>query len=140
MKISLFSKVILDHPLEDAMRLAAEVGYEGIELIGRSPHLAADIDLDRLREVKELATQLKLPIVNIPSYIGQYGQVRRRRRGGSRNSSDSSRSRISSAVAMCATFLPQSPLIRRQTRIGSWRWNGSAGWLTTPPDMGSTWC
>ena len=75
MKISLFSKVILDHPLEDAMRLAAEVGYEGIELIGRSPHLAADIDLDRLREVKELATQLKLPIVNIPSYIGQYGQV-----------------------------------------------------------------
>ena len=75
MKISLFSKVIQDHPLEDAMRLAAGVGYEGIELIGRSPHLTADIGVERLAMVKKLATELKLPIINIPSYVGRYGQV-----------------------------------------------------------------
>lgn len=75
MKVTLFSKLVLDHPLEEAMRLAAEAGYDGIELVGARPHLTADIEPGRLQAVKRLSTDLGLPIVNIPAYVGRYVEV-----------------------------------------------------------------
>jgi len=75
MHVSLFSKLLLDHPIEEAMRIAAEAGYEGIELSGMAPHLTADIDADRLRNIRRLASDLGLSIVSIANYVGNYERV-----------------------------------------------------------------
>ncbi|MGE5508050.1 MAG: sugar phosphate isomerase/epimerase family protein [Chitinophagales bacterium] len=75
MRFSLYSLVLEDKPLEEAVRLAAHLGFEGIELLGRAPHLPADTPRARVKELAVRLSDLGLAAVNLATYTGGYSQL-----------------------------------------------------------------
>jgi sugar phosphate isomerase/epimerase len=71
-QVSLFSKVLAERNLEDAIELTAEIGYDGIELMGRDPHLSADTSHERARELKAHVDRHGLDVPCIATYCGAY--------------------------------------------------------------------
>ena len=47
MKTVLFTKVLAERSLTEAIEIAEEIGYDGVEPMGREPHLPPDTSLDR---------------------------------------------------------------------------------------------
>lgn len=54
MKPSVFSLIFRDFTLEEAIPAIAGIGYQGVELMGRPPHLPPDTPPARVREIKRL--------------------------------------------------------------------------------------
>lgn len=75
MKVSLSSLVLEDHPLEETVRLAARMGFAGVEFLGREPHLPADTPLARVAELAALLGDLALVPVGLATYTGGYSQL-----------------------------------------------------------------
>ena len=71
-QISLFSKVLAERSLEDAVALTAEIGYDGIEFMGRDPHLSADTSPERAQELKAHVDRYGLDVPCIATYCGTY--------------------------------------------------------------------
>jgi sugar phosphate isomerase/epimerase len=75
MKVALFTGVFRNEPFELTARLAAELGYDGLELRALS-HLKPDYSLDQVKEVKRIADFYGLPIPVIYSNVtGNYEKV-----------------------------------------------------------------
>ncbi|WP_129724790.1 sugar phosphate isomerase/epimerase family protein [Xylanivirga thermophila] len=72
MKISLFSLVLKDLPLEEVMKVAREIGYEGIELCGQEPHISTEISIERAKEIRRALDYYELEVPSIGSYIGGF--------------------------------------------------------------------
>lgn len=71
-KTALFSKIFADRALEDAIDLAAEIGYEGIEPMARDPHLPPDTTRERASEIRARIDELELEIPCLATYTGGY--------------------------------------------------------------------
>jgi sugar phosphate isomerase/epimerase len=71
-QVSLFSKVLAERPLEEAIERTAEIGYDGIEFMGRDPHLSADTSHERARELKAHVDRCGLDVPCIATYCGGY--------------------------------------------------------------------
>lgn len=75
MKSSLYSYVLPRRSLHQVMKIANELGYEGIEIWGREPHISPDTTLERIHEYRDLAASYGLTIVNVAGYLGQFSVI-----------------------------------------------------------------
>jgi sugar phosphate isomerase/epimerase len=71
-QVSLFSKVLAERDLEDAVELTADIGYDGIEFMGRDPHLSPGTSHERARELKSYVDRHDLDVPCIATYCGAY--------------------------------------------------------------------
>lgn len=72
MKTALFSKVLAERPLTEVIDLAAELGYDGVEPMGRDPHLPPDTALDRARKLRTRLSEHGLEVPCLATYTGGY--------------------------------------------------------------------
>jgi 3-dehydroshikimate dehydratase len=69
MKLGLCTIAFQDKPLEEVIDIAADHGFDGIELWGKPPHLPTDYDENYAKNVKDMAQQKGLEISAFGSYI-----------------------------------------------------------------------
>lgn len=75
MEASIFSKVFAETDLETAIRTAAEIGYDGIEIMARDPHLPPDTSRERAEEIESLLDDLALSVPCLATYTGGYSTL-----------------------------------------------------------------
>ena len=69
MKLGLCTIAFQEKPLEEVIDIAADYGFDGIELWGKSPHLPEDYDEDYAKNVREMAQRKGLEISAFGSYV-----------------------------------------------------------------------
>lgn len=72
MQTALFTKVFGDRDLHEACAFAADIGYDGVELMGRDPHFSMETTDGEARVLKEHLDDLGLGVPCIASYTGNY--------------------------------------------------------------------
>lgn len=75
MKISIFSLVFKDRSLEEAIKMAAGFGYDGIELWGGESHFPAWTSLNRAKEIKSMLDYHNLSVPCIGAYVGGFSTM-----------------------------------------------------------------
>lgn len=75
MKPSIFTNIFRDFTLEEAIPEIARIGYQGIELMARAPHLPPDTPASRVREVKRMIDDHGLAVSNVAGYAGGYSRL-----------------------------------------------------------------
>lgn len=72
MKTAVFSKIFSERSLSAAIDLAADVGYDGIEPMGRDPHLPPETTRERAAEIRAHVDERDLDVPCITTYTGGY--------------------------------------------------------------------
>jgi len=72
MKFAAFSGVLIEHSIQEALRLTKQLGFDGIEIAAREPHLSPATSAPRIREIRALADELGLDIPVIAGYMGGF--------------------------------------------------------------------
>lgn len=72
MKLAAFSGVLMEYSIQEAMRLTKQIGFDGIEIAAREPHLSPTTSAARIREMKSVADGLGLEIPVIAGYAGGF--------------------------------------------------------------------
>lgn len=72
MDAAVFTKLFDDRNLDDAIETAARIGYDGVEIMARDPHLPADTSRERTEEIGALLDQHGLEIPCLATYTGGY--------------------------------------------------------------------
>lgn len=75
MRLALFTRMLEDCCLEDVIEIAANVGYDGIELMGRAPHLPPDTPKARVRELAHRIADRGLSVPCLGAYAGGFSQL-----------------------------------------------------------------
>lgn len=74
MQPAVFTKLFDDRSLDDAIKTAAEIGYDGVEIMARDPHLPAETSRDRAEEIRTLVDELDVEIPCLATYTGGYAR------------------------------------------------------------------
>ncbi|MFC4986486.1 sugar phosphate isomerase/epimerase family protein [Saliphagus infecundisoli] len=74
MHTALFTKTFDDRSLEDAIATAAEIGYDGVEIMAREPHFPADVSLERVEGLRELLDDHDMGLPCLATYTGGYAR------------------------------------------------------------------
>ena len=69
MKIGLCTIAFQEKPLEEVIDIAADYGFNGIELWGKPPHLPAEYDESYVKNVRDMALRKGLEISAFGSYV-----------------------------------------------------------------------
>ncbi|GAA3408510.1 sugar phosphate isomerase/epimerase family protein [Paenibacillus hodogayensis] len=72
MKLAAFSGVLIDHSIQEAMHLTKKIGFDGIEIAAREPHLSATTSAARIKEMRAVADGIGLEIPVIAGYMGGF--------------------------------------------------------------------
>jgi len=72
MKTCIFHVVFNKRSIHEAFKLTKEIGYEGVELWGREPHISHEASPERVSEIKQLAEEYGIDIVGISTYEGSF--------------------------------------------------------------------
>jgi sugar phosphate isomerase/epimerase len=72
MKTSIFTIIFQHTPLEEALRKIAELGYEGVEIMCKAPHITDETHFSEIERIKGLLDELKLPVSDLATYTGGY--------------------------------------------------------------------
>ncbi|MFD0961805.1 sugar phosphate isomerase/epimerase family protein [Paenibacillus chungangensis] len=72
MKFAAFSGVLIEHSIQEAMKLTKQLGLDGIEIAVREPHLSPTTSKARVKEMASLSEDLGLDIPVLASYIGGF--------------------------------------------------------------------
>ncbi|WP_435361694.1 sugar phosphate isomerase/epimerase family protein [Haloarchaeobius sp. DFWS5] len=72
MQTALFTKVLSDRSLKDACTVAADIGYDGVELMCRDPHFGVDTTDEEAAELRDHVAALGLEIPCLATYTGSY--------------------------------------------------------------------
>lgn len=75
MKPSLYTLVLQKRSVHQIFKIAKELGYEGVEIWGREPHVSQDTSIERCREYRDLSDSYGLPIVGVAGYLGQFSMI-----------------------------------------------------------------
>ncbi len=75
MKTSIFTLIFANRTIEEAIKLAKEIGYDGVELWGREPHISADTSVERAKEIRRILDYYELEIPSIGSYVGEFSVI-----------------------------------------------------------------
>lgn len=75
MKPALFSKILNDRSLEEAIDVTAELGYDGIEIQASAPHLPPDTSDERAAEIKDHLDSAGITVPCLATYTGYYDEV-----------------------------------------------------------------
>ncbi|WP_249435972.1 sugar phosphate isomerase/epimerase [Paenibacillus sp. Marseille-Q4541] len=73
--LAAFSGSLIDYPLREAMEMTARLGFDGIEIACRSPHLGLDTSLAEVRELGDLAAGHGLHIPALAGYTGHFSTL-----------------------------------------------------------------
>jgi sugar phosphate isomerase/epimerase len=69
MKIGLCTIAFSELPLEEVLDIAAEYGFDGVEIWGKEPHTPSEYNEDYFRKIKETADAKMLEISALGSYV-----------------------------------------------------------------------
>ena len=69
MKLGLCTIAFQEKPLEEVIDIAADHGFDGIEIWGKPPHLPADYDENYVKNVRDMAHRKGLAISAFGSYV-----------------------------------------------------------------------
>lgn len=69
MKLGLCTIAFEERPIEEVIGIAADYGFEGIEVWGKPPHVPADADEGYIKNIKEMAQRKGLAISAFGSYV-----------------------------------------------------------------------
>lgn len=69
MKIALCSIAFRERLLEYALDLAADVGFQGVEIWGREPHISHEFDANRVAAVRRMVAERGLEVPVFGSYL-----------------------------------------------------------------------
>ncbi|RTE06674.1 sugar phosphate isomerase/epimerase family protein [Paenibacillus whitsoniae] len=72
MKFAAFSGVLIDHSIQEAMRLTKQLGLDGIEITVREHHLSPKTSKTQLNELQALSEELQLAIPVLATYTGRF--------------------------------------------------------------------
>ena len=72
MQTALFTKILGDLPLHEACEVAAEIDYDGVEPMGREPHLGVETTDEEADRLRTLLDDLGLEIPCLATYTGSY--------------------------------------------------------------------
>lgn len=75
MELSLFTLVLNDRPVEDAISLLGKIGYKGVELQGCAPHLPVETSLERAKEIRKCVDDAGMVVSNLATYTGNYSTL-----------------------------------------------------------------
>lgn len=75
MQPAVFTKLFDDRSLEEAITAAAEIGYDGVEIMARDPHLSVETSRERAYGIRTHLDQLGLGIPCLATYTGGYARV-----------------------------------------------------------------
>lgn len=75
MKFAAFSGVLMDHSLQEAMRLTKQLGLDGIEIAAREHHLSPKTSTTQLKELRALSEDIQLAIPVIATYTGRFSTI-----------------------------------------------------------------
>lgn len=75
MRPAIFTKIFDDRSLGEAIKTAADVGYDGIEIMARDPHLPPDTTRERAEEIRALVDDHELSIPCLATYTGGYSRL-----------------------------------------------------------------
>jgi len=69
MKLGLCTIAFRERPLEEVIDIAADYGFDGIEIWGQDPHMPAEYDIDYVTKVKDMTLRKGLEISAFGSYV-----------------------------------------------------------------------
>ncbi|WP_435320862.1 sugar phosphate isomerase/epimerase family protein [Haloarchaeobius sp. TZWSO28] len=72
MKTALFTKVLGERSLTEVVDIAAEMGYDGVEPMGREPHLPPETPLDQVEHLRARLDEHGLDVPCFATYTGGY--------------------------------------------------------------------
>ncbi len=72
MKVGLCSKIVQERPLEEAIREAGRIGYEGMEVFGVQKHLPPETPAETAKKAAEIGRELGVEFVTLCSYVGGF--------------------------------------------------------------------
>jgi len=75
-RIALCTIAFRERLLEDALDMAAQLGFPGVELWGREPHVSENYDYNRTRLVRKMCEERGLEIAALGSYV-RFGTTRK---------------------------------------------------------------
>lgn len=75
MKISIFSLIFSNRNIEESIKLAKEIGYDGVELLGADPHLSSDMTIEKVKELGKISEYYGVEFPAIASYIGNFSTI-----------------------------------------------------------------
>ncbi|WP_405080607.1 sugar phosphate isomerase/epimerase family protein [Paenibacillus chitinolyticus] len=74
MKIAAFSGALMEYSIQEAMKITANLGFDGIEIACREPHLSPQTSLARVKEIRMLADEHVLEIPVLGGYMGRFSE------------------------------------------------------------------
>lgn len=69
MKLSLCTIAFRERLLEDAINIAQQIGFDGVEIWGREPHISENFDERRVRAARKMIEDRNLEICGLGSYL-----------------------------------------------------------------------
>ena len=69
MKLGLCTIAFQEKPLEEVIDIAADHGFDGIEVWGKPPHMPEEYDVDYVKNIRDMAQQKGLGISAFGSYV-----------------------------------------------------------------------
>lgn len=72
MKTALYTLTLNKRSIHEALRYTRDLGYEGVEIWGREPHVSCDTTPERAKEIRAIAEDYGLAIVSVASYVGRF--------------------------------------------------------------------
>lgn len=75
MKISLFSLIFSKRSIQESIKLAKEIGYDGVELWGGEPHFPPGTTMEQAKEIRSMLDYYELEVPNIGSYVGNFSTI-----------------------------------------------------------------
>lgn len=69
MKLGLCSIAFQERPLDEVIDIAADTGFDGIEIWGKPPHIPSEYDEMHVKHIHDLAQQKGLEISSYGSYV-----------------------------------------------------------------------
>ncbi len=74
LRIAICSKILQDYEISEAVSIAADIGYEGIEVFGVEKHLPADVPDSKVRSLAGQLRNAGMECVTLCTYVGQFSQ------------------------------------------------------------------
>jgi len=74
MRLAICSKILQDYALPEAVDLAADIGYEGLEIFGLPNHLPAEVSDETVTALAKQLAGLGMESVTLCTYVGMFAQ------------------------------------------------------------------
>ena len=74
MKYAAFSGSLIEYSIHEAMAITARLGFDGLEIACREPHLSAETSIQRVREMRKMADEYSLALPVLAGYAGKFSE------------------------------------------------------------------